>query len=473
MKFELRTGPRQVDTGVDYPDLTPPEWFRDAKLGVFIHWGLYSIPAYAELPPDDGHIPVEEAYERHQYAEWYANTVRLPASGAYAFHQERFGVGTTYEDLAAQWETPRFDPAEWLDVIGSIGARYAILASKHHDGYCLWDTATTSFNAARRRPGRDLVAEISAGVRAAGLRFGLYFSGALDWHVTDLPPANSDADVFRLRRSDRAFAAYAATQMRELVDRFEPDIFWNDLDWPDAGKLPGPNSVATLLGEYLARCPDGAVNDRWGVPAHGYLTREYLHVPEVLERPWECCRGLGRSFGINERERPEHQLSGAELVRLLCDVVGKNGNLLINIGPRADGSLPPEYAKTFSEVGRWLQVNGEAIFGTRPWFPAGHRPPADLAVTTDGRQVYVCALAPEKGIVTLPAGLDAAEARWLGADRAASVGPDVEIPAGLRHEPGAVLAVGGRPSGSGAGPRQRERESGLLGGQQRGAEQPC
>ena len=148
----------------------------------------------------------------------------------------------------------------------------------------------------------------------------MYFSGALDWHVSDLPPIQSDRDLFLLRRNDEGFARYAAAQLIELIDRFRPSVLWNDIEWPDGGKGPEDFGVAALWRHYLETVPDGVVNDRWGVPAHGFLTREYSNVDGIQEQVWEATRGLGLSFGYNAEEDEAHSLDAAGLIRYFVDV---------------------------------------------------------------------------------------------------------------------------------------------------------
>ena len=198
--------------------------------------------------------------------------------------------------------------------------------------------------------------------RKAGARFGVYFSGALDWHVSDFPPIESDTDLFRFRRQDELFSRYCADQLEELMARFAPDVLWNDIEWPDGGKGPDSFGVAALLSRYFAQVPEGVVNDRWGVPYHGFLTREYNHIDSIQDKVWESTRGLGFSFGYNQSEDTRHSLSGAELVRLFVDVVSKNGNLLINVGPRADGSIPELQLAAMREAGSLTRANEGAIF---------------------------------------------------------------------------------------------------------------
>lgn len=422
ISFDDRHGPTGAAPAADYPDLTVPDWYRDAKLGIFVHWGLYSVPAWADVL-DRSDVTAETAYARHQYAEWYANTVRIDGSPTRARHEQLHGVGRTYEDFAEEWTPVDGAAAGIVDLAVRAGARYLVPTTKHHDGFCLWDTATTSFSAARRGPGRDLIAELAAATRDAGLRLGLYYSGAHDWHVSDFPPLTSNDDLFALRRNDPAFASYAAEQLRELIDRFTPDLLWNDIDWPDAGKHEGPDSLQDLFRRHLAAVPDGMVNDRWGVPVHGVLTREYQDIASVQAEVFESTRGLGLSFGFNADESAEHALDGAALIRLLVDVVSKNGNLLLNVGPRADGSIPPLQSAALEQLGQWLGENGHAIYGTRPWFHEAVRTPPEgvrftLGRSADGRPVlHALLLDPAAGPVRL-------EDRVSAAVREIAVQPD-------------------------------------------------
>jgi len=413
VNFETRTGPDLGQAAPVYPDATVPDWYRDAKLGFFVHWGLYSLPAWAPAHPPGG-VPVEDGYTHHQYAEWYANTVRIAGSPTWQRHQELYGTGTSYEDLADQWDAGAFDADAFVGALVDAGARYVIPTTKHHDGFCLWDTDTTTFNAARRGPRRDVISELHAATRRADTRFGVYFSGALDWHVSDYPPIESDTDLFRFRRADEWFARYSAAQLDELIERFQPDVLWNDIEWSDGGKGAQSYGVAALLRRYFDTVPEGVMNDRWGVPRHGFLTREYTHVPDIIEQPWESTRGLGYSFGYNQAEDASHSLSGAELIRLLADVVSKNGNLLINVGPRADGSVPELQAQAMRELGEWMRRDGEAIYGTRPWVRAYEETGAPRAYTAAEGIVNVIALDPASGSIDLPEELAAGRAWWPG-----------------------------------------------------------
>lgn len=446
MNFETRTGPDFGAGAPSYPGNGVPEWYRDAKLGFFVHWGLYSVPAWAVQHGAGVNIPTEDAYAWHQYAEWYGNTVRIAGSPTWRRHQELYGPGTSYEDLADRWDAAAFDADAFVGELVDAGARYIVPTTKHHEGFCLWDTATTGFNAAARGPRRDLIAEFHDAARRAGARFGVYFSGALDWHVSDFPPIESDTDLFRFRRHDEAFSRYAAAQLEELIERFSPDVLWNDIEWPDGGKGRDEYAVAALLERYFGAVPDGVVNDRWGVPYHGFLTREYTHIPDILEQPWESTRGLGYSFGFNQAEDERHSLSGVELIRMLVDIVSKNGNLLINVGPAADGSIPELQRAAMRELGSWLRDNGDAVYGTRPWIRFGEETGAPVRCTRSAEGVHVHALDPAAGEIALPAELSGGTARWADgsvADTTTEPGGAVvvRIPDALRAAPVAVVTV--------------------------------
>ncbi|WEK59629.1 MAG: alpha-L-fucosidase [Candidatus Microbacterium colombiense] len=424
MNFEKRTGPELGDAAPEYPTRDVPEWYRDAKLGFFVHWGLYSVPAWAVQHGEGVNIPTEDAYAWHQYAEWYGNTVRIAGSPTWERHQRLYGAGTSYEDLADRWDASAFDADSFVAELVGAGAKYIVPTTKHHEGFCLWGTGTTDFNAVERGPRRDLIAEFHDATRRAGAKFGVYFSGALDWHVSDFPAIESDTDLFRYRRNDEHFARYSAAQLDELVQRFSPDMLWNDIEWPDGGKGSDDFAVAALLERYFDAVPDGVVNDRWGVPFHGVLTREYTDVPEIIPEPWESTRGLGYSFGFNQAEDSGHSLSGAALIRLLVDVVAKNGNLLINVGPAADGSIPELQRAAMRELGSWLEINGQAIYGTRPWIRMGESVGAPLRYTRTGSVVHVLALEPSAGEFLLAPELRSAGLRWADGSEARAVQRD-------------------------------------------------
>ncbi len=379
-----------------------PGWYDDCKLGIFIHWGLYSVPAWAEVTWELGGEPSAEAWFRHNpYAEWYQNTIRIPDSPARRRHDEVYGRDFPYERFAEAFTCEKWDPAGWARLFREAGAGYAVLTTKHHDGFCLYPSKYTPYNAGNLGPKRDLMGELTAAVRAEGLKMGAYFSGLLDWTTFDRPRTrHTNADAYN--RTD-AFADYSFNQATELIDRYGPALLWNDIGWPEKGRADLPR----LFAHYYNTVPDGVVDDRWDVAHCDFTTAEYQTGRRSLDKKWEMCRGLGLSFGYNRNEGEETVLSGRDLARLLAEYVSQNGNLLINIGPRADGTIPEIQADRLRKLGAWLKAHGEAIYKTRPWMerqrdelPGG----ATAFYTRKGRDLYavVDGLAPGAHAVRLP-----------------------------------------------------------------------
>ncbi|MFE5408285.1 alpha-L-fucosidase [Microbacterium sp. NPDC056569] len=354
-----------------------PAWLREATLGIFVHWGAYSVPAWAEPSGALGTLPDTQWYDHNAYAEWYANTIRIPGSPA-AGHHARVHAGRPYADFLDDWRAERYDPADWARLFRSVGADYVVPTTRHHDGIALWDApGAGDLTTVARGPRRDLIAPLAAAVRAEGMRFGVYYSGGLDWAFTDFPPHRSDEDLQRFRPRDQAYHAYARAQVTDLVERFRPDVLWNDIDWPDAGKSAGPDSIGALLAWYRDRVPDGAVNDRWGIDDWDFRTSEYdTHRANEALPGWEHCRGLGLSFGYNRVEDASVTLTPRALARLYADVVARGGRLLLNVGPDAGGEIPARQRATLETIASWMSE-------VKPHTRARGPVPPDLVEVTD------------------------------------------------------------------------------------------
>jgi alpha-L-fucosidase len=406
---------------------TPP-WFLDAKLGIFIHWGPYSVPAWAEPTGELGAVDEHVWFRHNPYAEWYANTIRFEDSPARAHQRDVYG-DAPYDDFLDAWSAERFDADSWAAVFARIGARYVVPTTKHHDGIALWDAPGTGLrNTVRRGPRRDLVHELAEATRRHGMRFGVYYSGGLDWGVTDLPRIDTSAAVRGVRPNDAAYAAYAYGHLRDLVDRHRPDVLWNDIEWPDAGKHDGSLGLAELFRHYYASVPDGLVNDRFGATHQDFGTSEYqAHRESESSAAWEHCRGIGLSFGYNRVEDARHLLSGDELVRQFVDVVSRGGNLLLNVGPTAAGEIPPGQLGVLEYLGGWLAGAGDAIYGTRPLSAELAPPSDDPWIRWTARDGRAFAIVDATGPVVLPAMTDAFE---LEDGQRADGGIGVELPAG-------------------------------------------
>jgi alpha-L-fucosidase len=419
-----------------------PAWFLDAKLGIFVHWGAYSVPAWAEPTGELGAVDEATWFRHNPYAEWYFNTIRLDDSPARAHHREMYG-GAPYDDFLDRWQAEAFDPGSWTALFARAGARYVVPTTKHHDGIALWDApGTGTRNTVHRGPRRDLVADLAGATRAAGMRFGVYYSGGLDWHVTDLPPLDSDRALHDRRPVDAAYAAYAYLHVRDLIDRHQPDVLWNDIEWPDAGKHDGSLGLFELFEHYYATVPDGVVNDRWGETHRDYRTSEYqLGREHETADAWENCRGIGLSFGYNQLENASHVLDGPAIVRHLADVVSRGGNLLLNVGPTASGEIPELQRRALEQLADWMAANRTAIHDTRPL-------PAVIATASEvpwarwtraGTTAYVVldAAGPVRLPVT-PGAMDAASARLLDG-----------TPVTAREDGGELVFEGPMPDGAG------------------------
>jgi alpha-L-fucosidase len=391
-----------------------PTWFRDAKFGIFVHWGAYSVPAWAEPIGELGTIDEATWFRHNPYAEWYANTIRIDGSPAQQHQQEVYG-GAPYDDFLDQWTARDFDADSVVDLFRRTGARYVIPTTKHHDGITLWDApGTGDRNTVRRGPRRDLVREFADAARRAGLRFGVYYSGGLDWHVTDFPPIQ-DQGFEGVRPVDAAYNEYAFAHVADLIDRYQPDVLWGDIEWPDAGKPDGPHSFANLLDRFYAAAPHGVVNDRFGLTHWDFRTSEYQHGTSVEgTEMWENCRGVGFSFGYNQLEDERHYLDGPGAVRHLVDVVSRGGNFLLNVGPDEAGRIPELQRRTLEQVGDWMALHAAAVHDTQPLTQDVAQPSAEPWVRWTRTGDVAHAVVDGAGAVQLPADvrrLDASSAR--------------------------------------------------------------
>ena len=340
-----------------------PTWFKDAKFGIFIHWGAYSVPAWGEPIGELGTIDSKTWMAHNPYAEWYYNTMRIEGSPAQKHHQEVYG-GMPYDNFLDMWKAEKFNPQEWAELFAYAGAKYVIPTTKHHDGIALWDApGTGTRNTVHRGPKKDLIGAIEGAVKKAGLKFGVYYSGGLDWSITDLPPHNDEYEL--ARPSDAAYSMYCYEHVKDIIDKYKPEVIFNDINWPDFSKREGGYSLPALFDYYYLHVPTGVVNDRWGAPHWDYKTSEYkynLHVEK--EGVWENNRGVGYSFGYNQLETDEHYLNIEKLLHHFLDIVSRGGNLLLNVGPMASGEIPELQQKVLRDLGDWMKINSRAIYGS-------------------------------------------------------------------------------------------------------------
>lgn len=327
-----------------------PTWFLDAKFGIFIHWGIYSVPGWGV---------------KGQYAEWYWHRIakRGDDNPWWQHHKRVWGETFDYPQFAPLFRCEYFDPDQWADLFARSGARYVVPTAKHHDGFCLWPSAEASrtwarpWNAVETGPKRDLLGALAEAVRSRGLKFGFYYS-LYEW-------------FHPLWRSDRPryVQEHMIPQFKDVVLRYNPSLIFSDGEWEmTSAEWRTEELLAWLFNEAPCR-DDVAVNDRWGKETRhkhgGYYTTEYAAGLPSADHPWEENRGMAYSYGWNRMEAVDDYKSARELILLLCDTVSRGGNLLLNVGPTGDGRIPVIMQQRLVEIGQWLRVNGEAIYGTR------------------------------------------------------------------------------------------------------------
>ncbi len=327
-----------------------PEWFADAKFGIFIHWGLYSVPAYTK---------------KGDYAEWYAKQLEEGKPEVKDFHERVYGRAK-YEDFVSGFRAELFDAEKWAELFQRAGAKYINFVSKHHDGFCMYKSDYAwNWNSVDVGPHRDFLAELKAALAKTDVRFGVYHS-VYEWY-----------HPLYLKNPEEYALKHLHPMLKELITKYEPSTLFTDGEWDHPSSTWHSTEFLTWLYNESPVKDFIVPNDRWGKETRGRMggnfTTEYGFVggevstisDVVLDRPFEECRGIGRSFGLNRIEGVEDYLSAKELIEMLCDLVSKGGNFLLNVGPAADGTIPVIMEERLKQMGDWLRVNGDAIYGTR------------------------------------------------------------------------------------------------------------
>ncbi|TNJ45849.1 alpha-L-fucosidase [Tamlana fucoidanivorans] len=333
-----------------------PSWYTDAKFGIFIHWGPYSVPAFSKVGA---------------YSEWYWMNLVNPdrVSNGYnetnEFHNRVYGENFTYPDFVPLFTADMYDPEQWADIFEKSGAKYVVLTSKHHDGYTLWPSKEADkswgrpWSSTNSGPGRDLLGELTTAVRKTNVKMGIYYS-LYEWFN---PLYTNDVNLF--------VDNHMIPQFKDVVEKYAPSLIFTDGEWD----YPYTTWKATELLSWLyndsASKNDVVINDRWGKETRhkhgGYYTTEYGSGLPNADVPWEENRGMAHSFGFSKTENFEDYNSTQQLLYMLVDIVSRGGNFLLDIGPTADGRIPVIMQERLLEMGDWLAVNGEAIYGTTLW----------------------------------------------------------------------------------------------------------
>ena len=324
-----------------------PQWFGEAKFGIFIHWGLYSVPAYTR---------------NGEYAEWYMKQIENADHPTRIFHDRTYGKNFRYEDFVPMFKAELFDADKWADLFKKSGAKYLNFVSKHHDGYCLYKTPYAyNWNTADVGPHRDFLAEMKQSMEGTGVKFGVYHS-VYEWF-----------HPLYLKNPEEYATEHLIPMLKDLIERYQPWTLFTDGEWDHPSNVWHSTEFLQWLFNESSVKDTIVVNDRWGSETRGVFggnyTTEYGEVGfgkklTDFSRPFEECRGIGKSFGFNRIESAEDYMSAKELLVTLCDLVSKGGNFLLNIGPAADGTIPAIMEERLLQMGSWLAVNGEAIYSS-------------------------------------------------------------------------------------------------------------
>ncbi|MBR7834194.1 alpha-L-fucosidase [Actinospica durhamensis] len=397
-----------------------PEWFRDAKFGIFIHWGPYSVPAWGN--------------------EWYARNMYQMGSPEYEHHREVWGPQNEfgYKDFIPLLTGESFDADAWAALFREAGAQYVVPVAVHHDGFAMYRSELNPWNAAVMGPKRDVIGELSEAVRRRSMTFGVsthraelwwFLNGGMAFDSDVRDPRYSSfygpAQSQQLEPNEQFLQEWVAHTL-ELVDAYEPQLLYFDWWIHRPGYLPYLPKIAAHYYNRMAEAGLGPVlTYKDGAFPAGTAVEDVERGASATLRPqpWQACTSIGRGAWCHV-EGEDYKTPG-ELVGTLVDTVAKNGSLLLNVGPKADGTIHSAEAEVLREIGAWLAVNGEAIYGTRPWSVYGEGParavegkfmerdqdgfgPRDLRFTTRGDVLYVLGLsAPQDGRI---------EIRSLGSD---------------------------------------------------------
>ena len=334
-------------------------WFTEAKLGIFLHWGIYAVNGITE---------------------------------SWSFFNEEISY-TDYMKQLEGFTASNYDPRAWADLFRRAGARYAVLTTKHHDGVALWDTAESDLSVVKKSPAmRDLIGPFCDALRENEMRVGLYFSH-LDWSHPDYAPIpvgtrtkkTWEAQIWEGGPANpnwQRFLQFSRAQFAELANRYHPDLYWCDGDWTPKQEWWEFDKTVSLLREML---PNVMLNSRFG--EHGdYATPEQGQPITQPKGAWEFCVTLNDSWGYQAKDT--NYKSVPQIVRMFAEVIGMGGNMLLAVGPMPDGTLPPEQVDRLESLGKWIDKHAEAVYPTEAGLPPGHCYGAST-LTKDRETLYV------------------------------------------------------------------------------------
>jgi len=362
-----------------------PAWFNNKKFGIFIHWGPYAVPAY-------GH----EWYPRKMYMDTATFSAQLKhqrkgPDKIYTYHKKTFGDQKEfgYKDFIPMFKGENFDAKQWIDLFKKSGAKYVIPVAEHHDGFAMYKSNVTRWNSADMGPKRDILGELFEVGRAEGMIMGASSHFAFNWsyfnkkdHFDTSDPQY--ADLYSTKGKDlrepvsKEFKDYWWARTKDIIDNYQPDILWFDfyLDIPDFADQR-PKLAAYYYNKGIEWGKEVVLQDKnfshEAFPEGTVIyDLERGKLPGIRKLPWQTDTSIGKnSWGYIEQWKSKDT---NEIIDDLVDIVSKNGNLLLNVGPKADGTIPDDQAQILLEIGDWLNINGEAIYDTKYWKTFGEGP---------------------------------------------------------------------------------------------------
>lgn len=376
-----------------------PQWYKDAKFGIFIHWGLYSVPSkFTEWYPRYLYH-TEESIKRAnpfmvdgKFVEATPGDLEFMqnlAKELQASHRDRYGDPKTfgYKDFIPLFKGERFDPSEWTEIIKNSGAKYAIPVGEHHDGFSMYESQINPWNSLKMGPQRDIGLELKKAFESKGLRFGTSSHRAWNWRYynfdKNLGYDNTDPKFASFygephpidEAPNQAFIQDWRQRTIEMIDHLEPDLLWFDFGWHEDGFSPYYNEIlAHLYNKAEARGSEAVLNHKGCLDdSLAVYNVERGLMDDIHRHYWQgdtSISHMGWGHIVNDQLK-----TPARLIYDLVDIVSKNGNFLLNIGPRADGSIPEEVVGVLNSMGSWLNINGEAIYGSSPWKVWGEHSP--------------------------------------------------------------------------------------------------
>ena len=357
-----------MHTNTNAQEIKKMEWFSDAKLGIFIHWGIYSL----------------------------GNT-----SESWAFHNKRISH-TDYMAQLDSFTASNYNPEYWAEIVKKSGARYSVITSKHHDGVALWDTKQNSLSTVHKTPAKqDLLKPFVSALRKNGIKVGVYYS-LIDWTHPDYPGFLKDSSKYKIEdRPERwqSFLKFCHGQIDELSAQFNPDLFWFDGDWEHSAEEWQASQIRTNI---LKHNPNAIINGRlqgfgdYDTPEQNFpVTRPNL-------KYWELCMTMNDSWGYQKNDN--NYKTPYEIITIFADAISMGGNLLLDITPMQDGSIPKIQIETLEEIGNWTNKHQEAIFGTLGGMPQGHFY-GPSTISKDSTSLYLFIPAKTSGSIVVK-GLD-------------------------------------------------------------------